>query len=354
MSTNQLPIIGISCGDLNGIGLEVVMKTLSNTQLLQLCTPVIFANSKAVSYHRKALEMTNFNFQVANSIDQVAPNKVWVINTWQEQVDLTYGEVNNTVGAYALKSIDAAVNACLANTIDAMVTAPINKNNIVLEGVKFAGHTGYIGQKAQAEPLMILANSNLRVAMVTGHIPLSEVANTISAERIETRLQQLQKSLQQDFGISKPKIAVLGLNPHAGDGGLLGKEEQEIITPTVKKCFDKGMLVYGPYAADGFFGAQTYTQFDAVLAMYHDQGLIPFKSLAFGNGVNYTAGLPIVRTSPDHGTAMEIAGKGTANEASFREAIYMAIDVVKKRKDFAEDNKNPLKKQRIEKHKERK
>ena len=345
MDTDRLPIIGISCGDLNGIGMEVIMKAFIDNQILDLCTPVLFATTKVTSYHRKALDMMDFNFQLANNLDELTTKKVNLVNSWSEQVNLEYGVNSKEVGTYALKSIDEALRAWKDQKIDALVTAPVNKNNITVPDGKFTGHTGYIGDKVGGEPLMILATDEIRVALVTGHVPISEVSNNLSKKLLTNRINQLHKSLVQDFGIRKPKIGVLGLNPHAGDNGLLGNEEQEIIEPVIKECFDKGMLVYGPYAADGYFGINTYKQFDATLAMYHDQGLIPFKTMAFEDGVNFTAGLELVRTSPDHGTGFDIAGKNLASEVSFRNAVYAAIDIVKKRNEYKNLTKNQLRKQ---------
>jgi 4-hydroxythreonine-4-phosphate dehydrogenase len=353
MEEDNKPIIGISCGDLNGIGLEVIMKTFADTQMLDLCTPILFASSKVVSYHRKALNYTDFNYQVINSIDQIHHRKFCLLNSWQEAVDLDFGKNNNEVGAFALKSIDAGLQAWKEGKINALVTAPINKNNIEIADKPFTGHTGYIGDAVNGEPLMILTANDLRVALVTGHIAVSEIASQLTEELIVKRINQLHTSLVEDFGVRKPKIAVLGLNPHAGDNELMGDEETRIIKPAIEKCFEKGMIVYGPYAADGFFGAETYKQFDATLAMYHDQGLIAFKTLAFEHGVNFTAGLPIVRTSPDHGTGLDIAGKGVASEVSFREAVYLAIQIAEKRLEYKELNSNVLEKQKVERGRER-
>ena len=350
MSEDYKPVLGISCGDLNGIGMEVIMKALEDQTMLDFCTPVVFASSKVASYHRKALEMQEFNFQIINGTDQINPKKVNLVNCWNDSVNLEYGINSKEVGSYALKSIDAAIDAWKQKKIDALITAPVNKNNIEPEGKTFTGHTGYIGEQTDGDPLMILLTEEFRVALVTGHVPVSEVAANITKESIISRIKILYKSLQEDFGIRKPKIAVLGLNPHAGDEGLLGKEEIEIIEPAVKECFDKGMLVYGPYPSDGYFGVGTYKKFDATLAMYHDQGLIPFKTIAFEEGVNYTAGLNLVRTSPDHGTGYDIAGKNEASEVSFRNAIYTAISVVKQRKEHKTITKNPLQKQELPKN----
>jgi 4-hydroxythreonine-4-phosphate dehydrogenase len=337
------PIIGITCGDLNGVGFEVIMKTLIDAQIFDFCTPVVFATSKVASYHRKALAMEEMNFHIINSPEQIHPKKSNLINCWKEDVNIEYGAITDEVGSFALRSIDEGLKAWQAGQIHALVTAPVNKNNITPEGKKFTGHTGYIGEVVGGEPLMILTSQFLRVALVTGHIAISEVAAALSAELITKRINQLHKSLVEDFGISKPKIGVLALNPHASDGGLMGDEEARSIKPAIDKATESGKLVFGPYAADGYFGAETYRQFDATLAMYHDQGLIPFKTLAFEDGVNFTAGLPLVRTSPDHGTGYSIAGKGVANEASFRNALFAAIDILKARLEHQQLTKNPLK-----------
>jgi 4-hydroxythreonine-4-phosphate dehydrogenase len=334
MDEENKPIIGISCGDLNGIGFEVIMKTFRNQQMMDFCTPVVFASSKVASYHRKALNVTDVNFHIINSFDQLKHHKPNLINTWKDAVNLEIGSDSREVGEFALKSLDAAISAFQDGRIDALVTAPVNKNNINSEAQPFSGHTGYIGDKVAGEPLMILTSKELKIALVTGHIALKDVSGQLSVDLIEQRINQLHDSLVQDFGISKPKIAVLGLNPHAGDNGLLGEEEEKIINPAIKRAFAAGKLVYGPYAADGYFGVETFSKFDATLAMYHDQGLIPFKALAFEEGVNYTAGLSIVRTSPDHGTGFPIAGKGIASETSFREAVFLACEVLKKRKEY--------------------
>lgn len=350
MSTETKPVLGISCGDLNGIGMEVIMKAFSDNTMLDFCTPVLFASSKVTSYHRKALEMTDFNFQQINSLDQINHKKINLFNSWDDAVNLEFGVNSKEVGAFALKSIDSALDAWKQKKIDALVTAPVNKNNIEPEGKKFTGHTGYIGEQTDGDPLMILLTEDFRVALVTGHVPVKEISTHLTKENIISRVEILHKSLKEDFGIRKPKIGVLGLNPHAGDAGLLGNEEIEIIEPAIKECFDKGMLVYGPYPSDGYFGIGTYKSFDATLAMYHDQGLIPFKTIAFEEGVNYTAGLNLIRTSPDHGTGFDIAGQNKASEVSFRNAVYTAISVVKKRSEYKKLTKNQLQKQEMPKN----
>jgi 4-phospho-D-threonate 3-dehydrogenase / 4-phospho-D-erythronate 3-dehydrogenase len=335
-------IIGISCGDLNGIGMEVVMKTLDDPMITEFCTPVLFASSKAVGYHRKALDMQHFSFQIVNQAEEIQQHKNNLVNVWSEIVNLEFGKLTDEVGGYALKSIDAAVAAHKAGLIDALVTAPIHKANIKLEDQKFTGHTGYLGSSYNQKPMMILVNEGLRVALVTEHVPISGVAELITEDRVASAIRLLNKSLQRDFGVLKPRIAVLGLNPHAGDEGLLGHEEQESIAPAIASCAQDGILAAGPFAADGFFGSGKHTKFDAILAMYHDQGLVPFKALSFGSGVNVTVGLDLVRTSPDHGVGFDIAGQGKADANSFRQALFAAIDIARNRKMDAEIRINPL------------
>jgi 4-hydroxythreonine-4-phosphate dehydrogenase len=335
-------IVGISIGDLNGIGSEVILKTFEDARMLELCTPVIFANVKILSFIKKTLELTA-PLHGIDKMDQLVVGKINVLNVWREGVDLNFGKNDDTVGKYAIKSFTAATKALKDNQIDVLVTAPINKYNIQSEDFKFPGHTDYLNQELEGNALMLMVQDNLRVGLLTDHVPVNEVAKHLTEKLIVQKIETIKQSLIQDFGINKPKIAVLALNPHAGDNGVIGKEEDEIVRPTLKKLFDKGTLVFGPFAADGFFGSSQYEKYDAVLATYHDQGLIPFKTLSFGNGVNYTAGLNKVRTSPDHGTAYEIAGKGLADYNSFKEAVYTAIDIYNSRADYAEISRNPLK-----------
>ena len=339
-----VPRIGISIGDINGIGPEVVIKSLNDNRTYSNITPVIYAHSKVLSFYRKQFSAAEFNFQQIKNALEIHPRKVNLINCWTEEVEITPGEPSPQSGSCAFKSLDAAVMDLQENLLDALVTAPIDKQNIQSDDFKFPGHTEYLTEKFGADDsLMFLISENLRVAVVSGHVPISEVASDINKEKIYSKIKLMHESLRRDFGITKPRIAVLGLNPHAGDNGLLGKEEQEIIAPAVKQAFEDKIFAYGPYAADGFFGSSAYKQFDGILAMYHDQGLVPFKALSFGHGVNFTAGLPIVRTSPDHGTAYNIAGKGEASESSFREALFMAHDILMNRRTFDEVHSNPLK-----------
>jgi 4-hydroxythreonine-4-phosphate dehydrogenase len=335
-------IVGISIGDLNGIGSEVILKTFEDARMLELCTPVIFANVKILSFIKKTLELTA-PLHGIDKMDQLVVGKINVLNVWREGVDLNFGKNDDNVGKYAIKSFTAATKALKDNQIDVLVTAPINKYNIQSEDFKFPGHTDYLNQELEGNALMLMVQDNLRVGLLTDHVPVNEVAKHLTEKLIIQKIETIKQSLIQDFGINKPKIAVLALNPHAGDNGVIGKEDDEIVRPTLKKLFDKGTLVFGPFAADGFFGSGQYEKYDAVVATYHDQGLIPFKTLSFGNGVNYTAGLNKVRTSPDHGTAYEIAGKGLADYNSFKEAVYTAIDIFNSRADYAEISRNPLK-----------
>ena len=335
-------IVGISIGDLNGIGSEVILKTFEDSRMLELCTPVIFANVKILSFVKKTFESTSILHGI-DRLDQLVVGKINVLNVWREGVDLNFGANDETVGKYAIKSFVAATKALKEGLIDVLVTAPINKYNIQSEEFKFPGHTDYLDQELEGNALMLMVQDNIRVRLLTDHIPVNEVAKHLTEELIIQKIETVKKSLIQDFSINKPKIAVLGLNPHAGDGGVIGKEDELIIKPSIKKIFDKGTLVFGPFPADGFFGSNQYEKYDAVIAAYHDQGLIPFKTLSFGKGVNYTAGLNKIRTSPDHGTAYEIAGKNKADFNSFKEAVYLALDVFNSRNQYKEISANPMK-----------
>ena len=342
MDKSDKIIVGISIGDINGIGAEVVLKTFEDKRMLEFCTPVIFASNKLMSFYKKKLHI-NANVHGITSLDKIAHNKLNVFNVWKEEVKIEVGKSTENGGKYALKSLQAATKALKEGVVDALITAPINKENIQSEEFKFPGHTEYLEENLEGKSLMILMTEEIRVGLITGHIPVAKVAESITPELIKEKVAIMYASLKRDFCINKPKIAVLGLNPHCGDNGLIGKEDDEIIRPTIKEIRETGQLVYGPYAADGFFGSKTYEQFDGVLAMYHDQGLAPFKALSFGNGVNFTAGLNKVRTSPDHGTGFDIAGKNKANPDSFKEALFTALHVVKSRNEYDELHKNPLK-----------
>ena len=335
-------IVGISVGDLNGIGSEVILKTFEDTRMLELCTPVIFANVKIISFLKRELNLTAAIHGI-DKLDQLVIGKINVLNVWRDGVDLEFGKNDATVGSYAIKSFVAATKALKEGFVDVLVTAPINKYNIQSEEFKFPGHTDYLDKELNGNALMLMVHDDLRVGLLTDHVPVNEVAQQLTEKLISEKLETIINTLKQDFEIEKPKVAVLGLNPHSGDNGVIGNEEEKIIKPTLKKLFEAGNMVFGPFPADGFFGSGQYEKYDAVLAMYHDQGLIPFKTLSFGNGVNYTAGLDKIRTSPDHGTAYEIAGKGLANNESFKEAVYLAIDIFHRRNDYQELTKNQLK-----------
>lgn len=342
--------VGISIGDVNGIGLEVIIKTLVDNRILEYCTPIVYGHTKVASFHRKTLSITDFSFNVITSPSQAHAKRPNMINCWEEDVKIELGLTTETGGKYAFLSLEKAMNDLLAGQIDALVTAPINKHNIQNEEFQFAGHTEYIQAKtSSADSLMFLVSEDLRVGVVTGHIPVSEIPQKVTTEKILAKLNLMHQSLKKDFWVQKPKIAVLGLNPHAGDNGLIGNEEIETIIPAIEQANNQGIFAFGPYSADGFFANNTYAQFDAVLAMYHDQGLIPFKQISFHNGVNFTAGLPVVRTSPDHGTGYDIAGKNLASEQSFREAIFTAVNIVERRRESAELSANPLKISRLSK-----
>jgi 4-hydroxythreonine-4-phosphate dehydrogenase len=337
------PVIGFSCGDINGIGTELIIKTLSDNRILDFCTPVVFASNKSINFYRKALPDVNFTYAAIK--DNTKPNikQVNVFNCWDEEVAITPGQLNELGGSYAWKSLKAAVEALKNNSIHGLVTAPIHKKNIQSAEFNFSGHTPYLKHAFGVnDVVMLMVASNIRVGLLSEHVPVTELANHISAEAILSKLRIMNDSLAKDFGIDKPKIAVLGLNPHAGDEGLIGKEEQTIIKPAIKEAKNSNILAFGPFSADAFFARGQHEKFDAVLAMYHDQGLIPFKSLAIGEGVNYTAGLPAVRTSPDHGTAFDIAGKGIADASSFIAATFECIDIINRRAGYAENRKNPL------------
>jgi len=338
------PLIGISIGDINGIGTELVIKTFSDHRVLEFCTPVIFASNKVINFYRKSIPEINFNYQSTREFNRISPKQINIFNCWEEEVAITPGQLTEVGGIYAIKSLTAAVDALKQNKIQGLVTAPIHKKNTQSSQFDFTGHTPFLKHSfGVSDVLMLMTAENIKVALVTEHIPISEIASRITRESISSKLNILKDSLQKDFGIDKPKIAVLGLNPHAGDEGLIGKEEEEIIKPAIKDA-KHSMLAFGPYSADAFFARHQYKKFDAVLAMYHDQGLIPFKSFATGEGVNFTAGLPVVRTSPDHGTAFDIAGKDKADTSSFLAAIYSCIDIINQRNEYAENYKNPLKK----------
>src|SRR5215467_13275973 len=344
MTPTSKPNIGISCGDLNGIGIELIIKVFSDNRILDQCTPVIFASNKVVNFYRKSVPEINFNYQSIRELNRINNKQVNVFNCWEEEVSISPGQLTEAGGTYAVKSLRAAVEALKQNHIQGLITAPIHKKNIQSAQFNFTGHTPFLKSFFNAnDVVMMLCAGSFRVALVTEHITIKEVAQYITRETILSKLNILHQSLAKDFGIEKPKIAVLGLNPHAGDEGLIGKEEEEIIKPAIKEA-KHSMIVTGPYSSDAFFARRYHERVDAVLAMYHDQGLIPFKALAVGEGVNFTAGLPAVRTSPDHGVAFDIAGKDKADASSFLAAFFECIDIIRRRNDYDENRKNPLRK----------
>lgn len=342
---NAKPLIGISLGDYNGIGPEVILKALENNQLSNLCTPVLYGSLKVLNRYKNLLQMKDWNLHGIQRVDQANPKLTNVITCWNDhQTEVEPGKITAEAGKAAFASLKRAVEDLKAGKITALVTAPINKDTIQSEEFKFPGHTEYLAdQFGVKDALMFMVSGELRVGVLTGHIPLSDVKEQISKEKLEAKISQILTSLRGDFGKRKPRLAVLGLNPHAGENGLLGSEEKEIIEPTIKSFKEKGELVFGPFPADGFFASRTYQKYDAVLAMYHDQGLIPFKTIAFNEGVNYTAGIAGVRTSPDHGTAYDIAGKDKAEPGSLLQAIYLATDVARFREEMKDLEKNALK-----------
>ncbi|MEI7735047.1 MAG: 4-hydroxythreonine-4-phosphate dehydrogenase PdxA [Ferruginibacter sp.] len=345
VSTEHKPVIGISCGDINGIGIELIIKTFSDNRILDFCSPVIFANNKAINFYRKTVPDANINFMSIKELNRVNHKQVNLFNCWEDEVSITPGIQNEIGGMYAVKSLVAAAQALKDGFIDGLVTAPLSKKNSQSSEFNFTGHTPYLKNLFGANDVaMFMVAENIKVALLTEHVAVKDIAQHITKENILSKLTILNNSLIKDFGITKPRIAVLGLNPHAGDEGLIGKEDEEVIKPAIKDAKQKNIFCFGPYPSDAFFARGQYEKFDGILAMYHDQGLIPFKSLAIGEGVNFTAGLPCVRTSPDHGTAFDIAGKGKADEASFREAIFSCIDIINQRKEFSGLYKNPLKK----------
>ncbi|KAF0131719.1 MAG: 4-hydroxythreonine-4-phosphate dehydrogenase [Bacteroidetes bacterium] len=348
-STDDRIRVGITHGDINGIGYEVIIKALTDIRMIELFTPIVYGHSRVASFYKKNLNAAELNFNLVKDASQAHPKRCNIVNCTENDLQIDVGKSTSIAGEAAYQALEMAVNDLKNDWIDVLVTAPINKQNIQSPQFDFPGHTEYLSTRfGNNEPLMLMVWNNLRVGTLTGHIPLEEVPSKIHQDLIIKKLQILNQSLINDFGILKPKIAVLGLNPHAGDGGLLGNEENDVIIPALKKIKkEQGILAYGPFPADGFFGSGSWKKYDAVLAMYHDQGLAPFKSLAFEGGVNFTAGLPIVRTSPAHGTAYDLAGKNEASEEAFRQAIYLAIDIIRNRRQQQELESNKLTKTSI-------
>lgn len=343
MKKDENVIVGISIGDLNGIGGEIILKTLEDNRTLEFFTPVIFASVKTISFLKNHFKY-DISFNGINKLSDIVNGKINVLNVWQERVEIKFGEEDLKMGELAIRSLEQATKALKTNLIDVLITAPINKHNIQSDKFNFPGHTDYLAQELEGDSLMFMVSNNLRVGLLTDHVPVKDVSNHITKDLIDQKINTIYRALQTDFNIRRPKIAVLGINPHTGDNGVIGKEDDNVLRPALKELVENGKLVYGPYAADSFFGSGNYKNFDAIVAAYHDQGLIPFKTLSFGKGVNYTAGLSKIRTSPDHGTAYEIAGKGEANESSFKEAIYLAIQLYNNRLENKELSQNPLKK----------
>ena len=342
---NKTPIkLGITHGDINGIGYEIIMKALSDSRILDFFTPVVYGSSKVTSYYRKTLNLPDFNFNIIKSANKAQTNKPNLVNIYNHEIKIELGHCTEAAGNIAYIALESAVEDLKNGTIDALVTAPINKQNIQSNKFNFPGHTEYLAGKFNVDNhLMLMISQNFRIGVITGHVPLKDVPSIITEDLILQKIRVLNNTLIKDFSIRKPRIAILGLNPHAGDKGVIGKEDEQIVIPAIKKAFDEGILSFGPYPADGFFGSTAFQNFDGILAMYHDQGLIPFKALSFKSGVNYTAGLPVIRTSPAHGTAYDIAGKNIASPDAIRQAMYLAVDIYHNRKTYQEITANPLK-----------
>ncbi|MEO6637534.1 MAG: 4-hydroxythreonine-4-phosphate dehydrogenase PdxA [Ginsengibacter sp.] len=345
ISLNNKPVIGFSCGDINGIGPELILKALSDNRILDFCTPVVFASNKVINFYRKSIPGINFSFSNVKEFTRLNNKQVNIFNCWEDEIAVNPGILNEIGGKYAGISLLSATQALKNGDIDALVTAPIHKKNVQSAEFTYTGHTPFLQDFfGISDVLMLMASADFRVGLVTEHVPVKDIAGYITKERIVSKLNILHASLKRDFDIERPKIAVLALNPHAGDEGLIGSEEEEIIKPAIKEAKQHNMLVSGPFSADAFFARGYQNRFDAVLAMYHDQGLIPFKSLSMAEGINFTAGLPVVRTSPDHGTAFDIAGKNLADISSFNAAIFSSIDILNKQQTFDENRKNPINK----------
>jgi len=345
--------VGITHGDINGIGYEIILKTFADERITELCTPIVYGSVKLAVYHQKAMELPAVNFKIIRTPGEALEGKVNIINCINNEQKVEFAKVSSESGQAAYVALESAVADMKRRAIDVLLTAPVNKHAIHSDRFHFAGHTEYLnshfGNDDDTQSLMILVHDSLRIALVTGHIPLAEVSSQLTSQSIIDKLRIFRKALIQDFGIIRPRIAILSLNPHASDNGLLGAEENDVIIPAIRAAENNGFMVFGPYAADGFFGTEKHLQFDGVLAMYHDQGLIPFKTIAKGNGVNYTAGLPVVRTSPAHGTAYDIAGQNKASATSFRQALYTALDIYRNRNRHQEMTANPLQKQYVDK-----
>jgi len=337
--------LGISIGDFNGIGCEVILKTFEDSRMLDFCTPVLFASTKTISNQKQALGV-DIAYHGIQHAGEALEGKINVVNVWKDSPEIHFGQATKEAGTYAIKSLKAAVKALKDKEVDVLVTAPINKHTIQDEEFHFPGHTDFLARELEGESLMFMVTNTLKIGLLTDHVAVKDVTGLISAALIRKKVDLMMESLRMDFGIRKPRIAILGINPHSGDNGVIGKEDEEVLKPVIRQMSDEGLLVFGPYSADSFFGSGTHEGFDAVLAAYHDQGLIPFKTLSFGKGVNFTAGLNRVRTSPDHGTAFEIAGQGKADPSSFKEAVFTAISIFRNREEYLELTANPLQKQK--------
>ena len=342
MQENKRLKIGITIGDMNGVGPEIILKTFADKRMLEFCTPVIYSSTKTLEFVKKHFEY-NIDFNGIKSSTQAEDNKVNIVNCWSETLQINFGTKDKNIGKHAIISLKAAISDLKQNYLDAVVTAPINKECVQSEEFKFPGHTDYLDNEIEGKALMLMVSGNLRIGLLTDHIPVSKISESITKEVVENKINTIHKTLIEDFKISNPKIAILGINPHSGDGGLIGAEEKTVLFPVFEKMRENNLLVFGPYSADSFFGSGQYESFDAVVATYHDQGLIPFKTLSFGQGVNFTAGLKKIRTSPDHGTAYSIAGKGIADETSFKEAVFLAIATYRNRKEHQELTKGAIK-----------
>ncbi|MEI6455903.1 MAG: 4-hydroxythreonine-4-phosphate dehydrogenase PdxA [bacterium] len=335
--------VGITHGDVNGVSYEIIIKTLQDQRLLENYTVIVYGSSKVASYHRKTLNINDFNFNLVKKADMAHPRRPNIINIHDEEIKIDLGKSTSIAGELSYLSLEAASEDLLKNNIDVIVTAPINKKNIQSQNFAFPGHTEYFAKKFNTnDVLMLMVNNKFRIGMVTGHIPVSKVSENLSEDLILRKLHILHQSLKRDFGVVRPRIAVLALNPHAGDDGLIGTEDKTILQPAIQRAYDQNILAFGPYPSDGFFGAATFRNFDGILAMYHDQGMIPFKLMSFEEGVNFTAGLPVIRTAPAHGTAYDLAGKNEASPEAFRNALYMACDIFANRQEYDELHSNPL------------
>ena len=338
--------VGISTGDLSGIGIEIILKTFEDPRMLEMCTPVIFASAKTISRQQNHFGLS-LKFQGIHKAEETIDGKLNVVNVWKDPPEVPFGEASKTAGSFAIKSLRAAVASLKSGDVDVLVTAPINKKTVQSGDFEFPGHTDYLAKELGGEALMFMVSDGLRVGLLTDHVPVAEAPSLITQKRIFGKVKAMEESLIRDFGVIRPRIAVLGINPHSGDEGVIGREDEDVLKPALRKLSESGHLVFGPYAADTFFASENYQSFDAVLACYHDQGLIPFKTLAFGKGVNFTAGLSHVRTSPDHGTAFDIAGKGIADPSSFTEAVFTGMKIFRNRTEYEDLRSNPLKKQKL-------